>query len=203
MRISSQKAMKKYEKIVNRLTINRFSIILHKAINKKGAHRMAKNIKFDESKMPAFAKDNSGAAFFWKIRNIKHSRMIAITEMLEDYKLHYTQPPVLGMIDRMDEPTQKELAEAMNTSAAAMSATLKRLEKAGLIQRISLEEDTRKNKIKLTEKGRNIHEDTFGKTMEIDKAMLKGFSDKETKQLFAYLDRIQANVDEIKKGNEL
>ena len=165
MRISSQKAMKKYEKIVNRLTINRFSIILRKSINMKGAHRMAKNIKFDESKMPAFAKDNSGAAFFWKIRNIKHSRMFAITDMLSDYELHYTQPPVLGMIDSMDEPTQKELAEAMNTSAAAMSATLKRLEKAGLIQRVSLEEDTRKNKIKLTEKGKNIHEDTFGKTI--------------------------------------
>ena len=161
---------------------------------------MAKNIKFDESKMPAFAKDNSGAAFFWKIRNIKHSRMIAITEMLEDYKLHYTQPPVLGMIDRMDEPTQRELAEAMNTSAAAMSATLKRLEKAGLVQRVSLEEDTRKNKIKLTEKGKAIHEDAFGKTMEIDRSMLKGFSEKEIKQLFAYLDRIQTNIE---KGNEI
>jgi DNA-binding MarR family transcriptional regulator len=126
--------------------------------------------------------------------------MIAITEMLEDYKLHYTQPPVLGMIDRMDEPTQRELAEAMNTSAAAMSATLKRLEKAGLVQRVSLEEDTRKNKIKLTEKGKAIHEDTFGKTMEIDRSMLNDFSEKEIKQLFAYLDRIQTNIE---KGNEI
>ena len=96
--------------------------------------------------------------------------------------------------------TQKELAEAMNTSAAAMSATLKRLQKAGLVERLSLEEDSRKNKIRLTEKGKKFHEDTFGKTLAIDKTMLNGFSEEETQQLFEYLDRIQANIDDAKKA---
>lgn len=170
---------------------------------------MIKKDNICTDKMPSFAKENKGAALYWRIRNIKHSRMLAIIDMLSEYDLHYTQPPVLGIISRMDGPTQKELAEAMNTSAAAMSATLKRLQKAGLVERLSLEEDSRKNKIRLTEKGKKFHEDTFGKTLAIDKTMLEGFSDEETQQLFEYLDRIQANIngvkkaEDCKKGNEL
>lgn len=149
--------------------------------------------------MPPFVKDNAGAAFYWKIRNITHSRMHIIVEMLSEYDLHYTHPRVLGMIHRMNSPTQKELAEAMNTSPAAMSATLKRLQKAGLVEKVSLEEDSRKNKICLTEKGAKIHEDTFDKTLEIDRALLEGFSEEETEKLFAYLERVQNNIDNIKK----
>jgi len=153
------------------------------------------------SNMPPFVKDNNGAAFYWKVRNITHGRMHIIVEMLSEYNLHYTQPRVLGMIHRMDSPTQKELADAMNTSPAAMSATLKRLQKAGLVEKISLEEDSRKNKIRLTEKGAKIHEDTFDKTLAIDRAMLDGFSEEETAELFAYLDRIQNNIDNIKNAD--
>lgn len=153
-------------------------------------------------KMPDFAKDNEGAAFFWRIRNIKHARMLVINDMLSEYDLHYTQPPVLGLIDRMDGPTQKELADKMNTSAAAMSATLKRLEKVGLVERVSFDEDSRKNKIRLTEKGRQIHDDTFDKTMAIDKMMLEGFSPAETQKLFEFLNRIQHNIDSLRKGTK-
>ncbi|MBE7058919.1 MAG: MarR family transcriptional regulator [Ruminococcaceae bacterium] len=156
------------------------------------------NQNTNNEKMPPFVKDNNGAAFYWKIRNITHSRMHIIVEMLSEYDLHYTHPRVLGMIHRMNSPTQKELAEAMNTSPAAMSATLKRMQKAGLVEKVSLEEDSRKNKICLTEKGAKIHEDTFDKTLEIDRAMLEGFSEEETAELFAYLNRIQNNIDNIK-----
>ena len=154
------------------------------------------------SNMPPFVKDNAGAAFYWKIRNITHSRMHIIVEMLSEYDLHYTHPRVLGMIHRMNSPTQKELAEAMNTSPAAMSATLKRLQKAGLVEKFSLEEDCRKNTIRLTDKGEEIHEDTFDKIMEIDRALLHGFSEEETKVFFAYLDRIQNNIDCIKNNQK-
>ena len=39
-----------------------------------------KDIKYPY-KMPDFAKDNEGAAFFWRIRNIKHARMLAINDI--------------------------------------------------------------------------------------------------------------------------
>lgn len=153
-----------------------------------------------ECKIPPFAKENKGAAFYWRIRNIKHARMLAIIDMLSEYELHYTQPPVLGMISRLNGPTQKELADAMNTSPAAMSATVKRLQKSGLVQKQTIEEDTRKNQILLTEKGKQVNADTFDKILQIDKELLQGFKEDEIQTLFCYLDRIQENAIALRKG---
>ena len=152
--------------------------------------------KYDK-KMPPFVKGNNGAILQWKLRNITYERMLAVSEMLAEYDLHYAQPPVLGMICHLNGATQKELADKMNTSAAAMSASLKRMQKSGLIKKDSDEADSRINKIMLTEKGKQIHKDTFGKTMEIDRQMLEGFTEEETEQLFAYLDRVQENISKI------
>lgn len=162
-----------------------------------------KDNKFYSKKIPPFAKDNNGAAFYWRIRNIQHARMLAIIDMLTEYDLHYTQPPVLGLIDRLEEPTQKDLADAMNTSQAAMSATVKRMEKSGMVERKSTQKDSRKKIIKLTAKGKQIHKDTFGKTLEIDRALMRGFTESEVKQLFEYLDRIQINAETVKEGNNI
>ena len=138
--------------------------------------------------LPPPLEGNDGAILQWKMRNISHGRMHVVTDMLSRYGLHYTHPRILGTIRYRDGATQKELADEMNTSPAAMSASIKRLQKAGLVEKISDAADSRINKIKLTEKGLRIHDDTFDKTLAIDRQMLDGFSEKETEELFAYLD---------------
>ena len=151
--------------------------------------------------MPHFAKNNKGAELYWRLRNISYERMLVVNEMLSKYDLHYAQPPVLGVIQHHKSATQKELADYMNTSAAAMSATLKRMQKAGLVEKTQDKEDTRVNKITLTAKGEKTHEETFEKTMNIDRKMLEGFTEEEIKQLFVYLDRIHTNIENIGKEN--
>lgn len=153
--------------------------------------------------IPRHIAENDGAVLHWKLRNISHSRMHVVTDMLSEYGLHYTHPRILGSICHNDGATQKALADEMNTSPAAMSATLKRLSRAGLIEKRQDESDFRSNQIKLTEKGRKIHDDTFDKTLSIDRRMLDGFSADETAQLFAYLDRIQNNIDKMRGSEEI
>ena len=155
----------------------------------------------EDCKMPPVLKGNNGAILQWKMRNISHGRMHVVTDMLSEYGLYYTHPRILGMIHYRNGATQKELADEMNTSPAAMSASIKRLQKAGLIEKISAASDFRINKIKLTEKGLRIHDDTFDKTMAIDRRMLDGFTAEETAELFAYLDRVQNNIDKM-EGRE-
>lgn len=152
-------------------------------------------------KMPPPFEGNDGAILQWKMRNISHGRMHVITDMLSEYGLHYTHPRILGIIRYRDGATQKELADEMNTSPAAMSASVKRLQKAGLVEKISDVSDSRINKIKLTEQGMQIHDDTFDKTMSIDRRMLDGFSGEETALFFSYLDRVQRNIDNM-RGRE-
>ena len=50
-------------------------------------------------------------------------------------------------------------------------------------------------------KGEKTYEETFEKTMNIDKKMLEGFTEEEIKQLFVYLDRIHTNIENIGKEN--
>ena len=154
-----------------------------------------------DHEIPPPFNGNSGAILQWKMRNIAHVRMHVISAMLSEYGLYYTHPRILGTILYHDGATQKELADEMNTSPAAMSASIKRMQKAGLIEKIADESDNRINIIKLTEKGRSVHDDTFDKTLAIDKRTLEGFSDAEIAELFAYLDRIQQNIDQM-KGKE-
>lgn len=149
--------------------------------------------------MPHFIKGNKGAELQWRLRNISYERMLVVNEMLSENGLHYAQPPVLGVIQYHKSTTQKELADYMNTSAAAMSATLKRMQKAGLVEKTQDEEDTRVNKITLTVKGEKTHEETFEKTMNIDRKMLDGFKEEEIEQLFTYLDRIHTNIENMGK----
>lgn len=151
---------------------------------------------------PPFA-GHDGVMLQWKMRNISHARMHIVTDMLSEYELHYTHPRILGTIQFHNGATQKELADEMNTSPAAMSVSIKRLQKAGLIEKISDESDCRINKIRLTDKGVRIHEDIFEKTIAIDRKMLDGFSEEEISLLFSYLDRVQGNIDQMKEGETL
>ena len=153
--------------------------------------------KKNGAKIPPPLEGNDGAALQWKMRNISHARMHVVTDMLSEYGLHYTYPRILGTILYREGATQKEL----NTSPAAMSVSVKRLQKAGLIEKMSDASDSRINIIRLTEKGHRIHDDTFDKTLAIDRKMLDGFTEAETQELFAYLDRIQSNIDKM-RGRE-
>ena len=98
----------------------------------------------------------------------------------------------LAMNDRI--PSQKELAEAMGVSPAAVTATLQRLEKDGYIARAMPDGDNRRYEIRITDAGREAVETSRAIFEDIDRAMFEGFSDGEIAQFEALLSRIQANL---------
>jgi DNA-binding MarR family transcriptional regulator len=93
-------------------------------------------------------------------------------------------------------PSQKELAEILGISAAAVTATLKKLEKEGYITRSMTDEDNRKNEIRITDKG-------ISKLMEgraifesSDRTMFEGFSPEEMATLISFMERMGHNLDD-------
>ena len=71
--------------------------------------------------------------------------------------MHRSQHAMLLYIKRCSHaPTQKELAELLLISPAAVAVTMKKLENAGYIERKSDENDSRRNSVSLTEKGEEI-----------------------------------------------
>lgn len=148
-------------------------------------------------KEPDFLKDSKSAMIHWKMRNIEHTRMILINNMFASHDICYTHPRILGIISHHGSISQTELARHMNTSTAAMSSTVKVLQKQGLVKKDADADDLRYNKITLTEKGKKMHNETLSTMLKTDEQMLEGFTEAEAEVLLSMLDRIQINLSKL------
>ncbi len=102
-------------------------------------------------------------------------------------------------------PSQKELAERLKISPAAVANTLKKLETDGYVERSRARDgcDCRVNEISLTDKGRLAVTDSEKYFRYVDAAALKGFSKDELDTLCSLLDRIQENLHSIEDIPEI
>ena len=95
-------------------------------------------------------------------------------------------------------PSQKELADYLDITPAAVTGALKKIEQDGYVER-TLGQDNRYNELKITEKGRALVAKTRKLFSETYSLMFDGFSEEELDNYISYLGRLQTN---IKKQNE-
>ena len=95
---------------------------------------------------------------------------------------------------QMEAMGQRELADAMNISPAAVTATLKALEREGYITRAMGDEDNRRNTVRITEEGLRKVEESHRIFEAMDKAAFAGFSDAELAALTETLRRMADNL---------
>ena len=94
-------------------------------------------------------------------------------------------------------PSQKELAERLKISPAAVTNTLKKLEADGYVERSRDGCDCRTNEVTLTEKGTLAVTESEKYFRYVDAIALKDFSDAELDTLCSLLDKIQKNLYSI------
>lgn len=125
--------------------------------------------------------------------NRMHKKLID-SNVCRSIGLHRTLHMILMHLSRKDKlPSQKELAEHMNITPAAVTGALKKLESGGYIKR-SIGDDNRYNEITITPLGRSIVEQTHEMFTKIDESLFYGFSDEEISGLIGYLEKIQNNI---------
>ena len=128
--------------------------------------------------------------------NRMHKRLID-SSVSAQVGLHRTQHVILMRLAKKDRlPSQKELADHLNITPAAVTVALQKLESGGYIIR-SAGDDNRFNEISITELGRRVVEESKAIFLKIDEAMFDGFSDEELKILISYLERMQKNISDI------
>jgi DNA-binding MarR family transcriptional regulator len=98
--------------------------------------------------------------------------------------------------------SQKELADFHNVSTAAVAVSLKKLEKGGYVERPVDVDDNRFHKVRLTEKGKMVAEESREIFGEIESGMFSGFSDEEKKILSSYIGRINQNLKTMLQKTE-
>ena len=134
-------------------------------------------------------------ATFLRIMRRHHA---CVERRMGDLGIHHSQHRMLVQLVKRQEdtPSQKELAEAMGISPAAVTTTLKRLEKEELITRSATDEDNRRNEIRVTDKGLSKLTENREIFESIDRAMFAGFSEEEMATLLDFMARIDRNLDE-------
>ena len=94
-------------------------------------------------------------------------------------------------------PTQKELADRLRCAPATIAASLKCLERAGYVIRRTDERDTRRNRISITQAGRDKVEAGMRAFQQVDGYMYHGFSPEEREQVRQFHQRMLDNLYQI------
>ena len=81
--------------------------------------------------------------------------------------------------DPAQAPTQKELADRLHSAPPTIAASLKVLERQGYVKRRVDEADTRRNRISITEKGRDAIRAGMEAFQQVDGYLYHGFTEEE------------------------
>ncbi len=118
-----------------------------------------------------------------------------ITKAAQQAGLYYGQPMILEYIMNNNLCTQKDLAKSLHISPASVATSIKRLEKSGLISRITDENDSRKNRLSVTENGLAAIKNFREICDSTDREMFKDFTDEECEILNNLMKRLYNNLD--------
>lgn len=129
-----------------------------------------------------------------KLHDLEMCRHYAVRRALKDSGVYFGQPPILDYLAENGTGTQNDIAKALQVSPASVSVSLRRMQKAGLIEKTADETDLRCNQMSLTEKGREQHEYIHGCFEEIDRKLYAGFSAAELDALEQLLGKLCDNL---------
>lgn len=133
-----------------------------------------------------------------KMIRISRLHRMVFERNISNMGIHHSQHHLLMYIAKEGEIlSQKQIAERFGITPAAVARSLKSLESEGFISRTNLEGDGRFNRITITDKGKEIVEDSYKMFQEIDSSVFENFTESEIEEFNALLDKIQANL--IKK----
>lgn len=132
------------------------------------------------------------------VTNQMHKRMLECN--LKGSGIHRAQHRLLMILAKHSFASQVELARYLEVSAATIAVSLKTLKKAGFITQKIREEDNRRHFVELTEKGRNMVEQSCEFFDTLDQQMYQGFSQEEKQELCNYLSRVYRNLEKLKNA---
>lgn len=114
---------------------------------------------------------------------------------LSDIDIHRSAHHLLFCIQKNNGvSSQKELAKMLDITPAAVTVSLKKLEKEGYIKR-KIASDNRYNEISVTERGKKLLDETKNKFMAIDRSLFENFTDEEIENYISYMEKMQKNIE--------
>lgn len=101
---------------------------------------------------------------------------------------------VLKKLNENDGAIQNELAFITDRDKTSLTRLITTMEKKGLVTRVASKIDKRRNRIYLTEKGRELYSETLPTIDGILKIIQTGLTDKEVEGTIEVMKKIQNNI---------
>ena len=139
--------------------------------------------------------DDEHGSVLWGMMKLMHRVHNALHTRLLHVGLYRGQPPVLHFLSAEGAMSQKELADKLYLSPATMTVTLKRMEKAGLIERHTDPGDQRVQLVRVTDYGREMSGVAQSILLDIRDECLTGFSQREQEEILCYIERMAHNLE--------
>ncbi len=95
--------------------------------------------------------------------------------------------------------SQRDVARTIRISPATVAVSLKTLERDGYVKRSADERDQRRNRVELTDKGRQAVEKCGESLRAVDERMLSGFTPEEKAQLTGFFTRMIDNLGGVEE----
>lgn len=116
--------------------------------------------------------------------------------------IHPGQLAFLKIIKEKEGISQRELAELLHVKAPTVAVTVKRLEKAEVIERRPDPKDMRVSRLYLKEKGKALAEEVIQNLDVNEKVVTSGFTEEEVSMLIGFLERMTKNLEQLKETTE-
>ncbi|MEG1848324.1 MAG: MarR family transcriptional regulator [Lachnospiraceae bacterium] len=128
---------------------------------------------------------------------ISHLYFEKIFQQLIDTEVHPGQLPMIRLLGEGSGLSQHEIAARLRIKPPTVNVSIKRMEKAGFVERRSDEADTRVNKIFLTQKGMEFHKKMRMVVQQNESVLLQGFTESEVCLLKRFFEQIIRNLEEM------
>ena len=132
-------------------------------------------------------------------RQIHQAHRVAVGEELARRGLSEVNPMILAILKHVEQTrlqsfSQRDMAGTLHVSPAAVTNSLKAMEKNGYIIREPEQADARRNRMALTDKGRAAVVGCEEALLSVSERMLKGFSPEERALLAEFRVRMLNNL---------
>ena len=107
------------------------------------------------------------------------------------------QGRILYVLWQQDGVPIKTVSEQCGLAITSLTTMLERMEKQGLIRRVSDEKDRRKTLLFLTDKARDLRKDYDAVSDQMSRIFYDGFTDEEIMRFEDDLRRVQRNLEDI------
>jgi len=114
----------------------------------------------------------------------------------EGDNLHDSYRPFLRHLGHYDGCTQLDLVHATGLRAPTVSVTLAKMEKDGLITRVSDDYDLRSRRVYITDKFSVINLNTRGAIADIENKIMKDISEEDAAVTLRTLEKMYSNLKE-------